>query len=266
MRVTVKQIADHIERLAPRGLAEPWDNPGLMVGDMDKEVSSVYIALDGTSRNVREAIALGADMIITHHPLIFTSVNRVIEQDVTGSVIINLIKNDIALYSAHTNFDIADGGMNDILCDKLDIVDTRHFDDLECVDGNGKPLDNIGRVGRLDTPTEMADYVDYVKNVLGCAAISYTGDPSDVITTAAVCSGSGGDLIYCAYNAGADVYITSEIKHHEAQLALELGINLIDAGHFETENIIRDFMEEYLKEEFPDLIIHKSSAEPYKKR
>ncbi len=266
MSITVKKIADHIEKLAPKELAEPWDNVGLMVGDMDKKVSTVYVALDGTSRNVREAVALGADMIITHHPLIFTSINRVTEQDTTGSVIINLIKNDIALYSAHTNFDLADGGMNDILCDKLDIVDTRHYYDSECVDGNGKPLDNIGRVGRLDTPIEMADYVDYVRNVLGCAAISYTGDPSEVITTAAVCSGSGGDLIYCAYNAGADVYITSEIKHHEAQLALELGINLIDAGHFETENIIRGFMKDYLKAEFPELKILKSTAEPYKKR
>lgn len=266
MSTTVKQIAAHIERLAPRDLAEPWDNVGLMVGDLDKEVNTVYVALDGTSRNVREAIDKGADMIITHHPLIFTSVNRVIEQDVTGSVIINLIKNDVALYSAHTNFDIADGGMNDILCDKLDIVDTRHFLDSECVDSGGKQLDNIGRVGRLDTPSELADYVDYVKSVLGCAAISYVGDPSEVVTTAAVCSGSGGDLIYCAYNAGADVYITSEIKHHEAQLALELGINLIDAGHFETENIICGFMEDFLKERFPDLKIIRSSADPYKKR
>ena len=266
MSTTVKQIAAHIERLAPRELAEHWDNVGLMVGDLEKEVNTVYVALDGTSRNVREAIDKGANMIITHHPLIFTSVNRVIEQDVTGSVIINLIKNDVALYSAHTNFDIADGGMNDRLGDKLDIVDTRHFLDSECVDGGGKPLDNIGRVGRLDTPSELADYVDYVKSVLGCAAISYAGDPSEVVTTAAVCSGSGGDLIYCAYNAGADVYITSEIKHHEAQLALELGINLIDAGHFETENIICGFMEDFLKERFPDLKIISSSADPYKKR
>ncbi len=266
MSVTVKQIAECIERLAPRELAEPWDNVGLMVGDFDKRVGSVYIALDGTSRNIREAISRRADMIVTHHPLIFTSVNRVVEQDVTGSAIINLIKNGIALYSAHTNFDAAKGGMNDILCEKLDIIDTRSYYDSECVDGAGKPLENIGRVGRLDNPTELADYAYYVKNVLGCAAISYTGDPTEVVTTAAVCSGSGGDLLYCAYNAGADVYITSEIKHHEAQLALELGINLIDAGHFETENIICDFMADYLGEAFPELEIFKSTATPYKTR
>lgn len=262
----VKDIAAYIEELAPQSLAMSWDNPGLMVGDMDRHVQKVYIALDGTSENVSEAVRLGADMIVTHHPLIFTSINRVTEQDVCGRIIINLIKNNISLYSAHTNFDIADGGMNDILCERLDIVDTRHFTDDECTDGSGKPLENIGRVGRLDTPIEMADYVDFVKNVLGCAAISYVGDPSEIISTAAVCSGSGGDLIYNAYNAGADVYITSEIKHHEAQLALELGINLIDAGHFETENIICGFMEEYLLKRFPSLTIFKSASAPYKRR
>ena len=107
----------------------------------------------------------------------------------------------------------------------------------------------------------MADFVDYVKNVLGCMAISYVGSESEIISTAAVCSGSGGDLIYNAYNAGADVYVTSEIKHHEAQLALELGINLIDAGH-----IICDFMEDYLLSRFDDISITKSTMLPYKKR
>ncbi len=262
----VKDIAAYIEELAPKSLAMSWDNPGLMVGDMDRHAQKIYIALDGTSENVSEAVRLGADMIITHHPLIFTSISRVTEQDVCGRIIINLIKNNISLYSAHTNFDIADGGMNDILCERLDIVDARRFTDEECTDGSGNSLENIGRVGRLDTPIEMADYVDFVKNVLGCAAISYVGDPSEIISTAAVCSGSGGDLIYNAYNAGADVYITSEIKHHEAQLALELGINLIDAGHFETENIICNFMEEYLLKRFPSLTIFKSSAAPYKRR
>ena len=115
----VKDIAEYIESLAPKTLAEPWDNVGLMVGDMDSNVESVYVTLDVTSENIEEAVNCGADLIVSHHPLIFTSINRVIEQDVTGSIVRSLIKNDISVYSAHTNFDIADGGMNDILCDKL---------------------------------------------------------------------------------------------------------------------------------------------------
>lgn len=262
----VLEIAKAIERLAPKQLAEPWDNVGLMIGDEQQYVDTVYLALDVTSGNVDEAIRSGAQLIVSHHPLLFSPLKSVTEQTVTGSIVRSLIQNNISVYSAHTNLDKAEGGMNDILCEKLGINDVRPYTPDECIDPNGSVLDNIGRIGILDTPTEMADFVDYVKNVLGCRAISYTGDLSDVVTTAAVCSGSGGDLIYNAYNAGADVYITSEIKHHEAQLALELGINLIDAGHFETENIVCDFMEDYLSLRFPDINFIKSSAKPYKLR
>lgn len=123
----VKDIAEYIESLAPKTLAEPWDNVGLMVGDMDSNVESVYVTLDVTSENIEEAVNCGADLIVSHHPLIFTSINRVIEQDVTGSIVRSLIKNDISVYSAHTNFDIADGGMNDILCDKLGLSGVRRL-------------------------------------------------------------------------------------------------------------------------------------------
>lgn len=262
----VIEIAKSIEQLAPKQLAEPWDNVGLMVGDEQQCVDTVYITLDVTSESVDEAIKNRAQLIVSHHPLLFSPLKSVTEQTVTGSIVRNLIQNNISVYSAHTNLDKADGGMNDMLCEKLGINDVRSYTDEECIDSSGSALDNIGRIGVLDTPTEMADFVDYVKNVLGCRAISYTGDLSDVVSTAAVCSGSGGDLIYNAYNAGADVYITSEIKHHEAQLALELGINLIDAGHFETENIICDFMSDYLSIRFPDLKFIKSSVQPYKLR
>ncbi|HIV86097.1 MAG TPA: Nif3-like dinuclear metal center hexameric protein [Candidatus Monoglobus merdigallinarum] len=263
----VREIASYIEELAPQSLAESWDNVGLMVGDFEADVKNVFVTLDATSETVEEAIKHNADMIITHHPLIFTEIRHVTEQDVTGSIIINLIKNNIAVYSAHTNFDIANGGMNDILAEKLGLTNVRSYTEEECTDNStGRPSENIGRVGVLEQPAEMADFVDYVKNALGCAAISYVGNPSDVVSAAAVCSGSGGDLIYNAYNAGADVYITSEIKHHQASLAIELGLNVIDAGHFETENIICGFMESYLKSRFPELNIHKSSVAPYKHR
>lgn len=262
----VYEIAEKIEKLAPKSLAEPWDNVGLMVGDETQEVTAVFVTLDVTHAAVEQAIKQGANLIVSHHPLLFSPLKSVSEQTVTGSIVRQLIKNDISVYSAHTNFDKARGGMNDILAEKLGLNDIREYADDECITPEGKALDNIGRIGTLDTPTEMADFVDYVKNVLGCRAISYTGDLSDIVSSVAVASGSCGDLIYNAYNAGADVYVTSEIKHHEAQLALEIGINLIDAGHFETENTICDFMSDFLKEDFPDLVIYKSDATPYKNR
>ena len=248
----VKDIKNAIERLAPCSLAEEWDNVGLMLGDAEQYVSTVFICLDVTSENVQKAIDCDADLIISHHPLIFSPLKNILDTDVSGSIISTLIRNNISVYSAHTNLDKADGGMNDVLADKLALSDVRHFKD-----------GTIGRIGELETPVELADFKDFVKNVLDCRSIRYVGTPDETVKTVAVCSGAGGDGIYSAYNEGADVYVTSDIKHHEAQLAYELGINLIDAGHFETENIICEFLKEYLEEIMPDITVFSSDAEPF---
>ncbi|MBE5039979.1 Nif3-like dinuclear metal center hexameric protein [Ructibacterium gallinarum] len=259
----VKDIVSAIEQLAPPELAESWDNVGLMTGDLDQRVTTVFLCLDVTSDNVQQAIACGADLIVSHHPLIFSPVKRIIEQDVSGSILRNLIRHDISVYSAHTNLDHADGGMNDMLAKRLSLQQIRHFSDEECTDGTGRPLDAIGRVGVLPAPMEMGDFVELVKDSLGCQTIRSVGNPEEVIKIAALCSGAGGDGIYAAYHAGADVYVTADVKHHEAQLAFELGMNLIDAGHFETENIICSFMADFLESRFQSLNIIASDAQPY---
>ncbi len=259
----VKDIAEAIERLAPVGLAEKWDNVGLMTGDPEQEVNVVFICLDVTSENIRRAIDAGADLIISHHPLIFSPVKRIVEGDVLGGILRTLIKNNISVYSAHTNLDNADGGMNDVLADKLGLEDVRRFTDEECCDSLGAPIDNIGRIGYLESPIELEDFKALVKSILGCRTIRSLGNPADMVNSVALCTGSGGEGIYSAYHAGADVYVTSDIKHHEAQLAFELGINLIDAGHFETENTICEFLKEYLEQVFSDIDIVSSDAEPY---
>lgn len=259
----VSDITNAIERIAPLSLAESWDNPGLLVGDPEKTVRTVFVCLDVTGENIAKAAECGADLIVSHHPLIFTPLKRIVENDISGASIISLIKSGISVYSAHTNLDNADGGMNDILAEKLGLSEVRHFTDDEARDESGNSLENIGRIGVLDTPCELLDFVGFVKSVLGCKSIRYTGFPNDTVSTVALCSGSGGSGIYTAYRAGADVYVTSDIKHNQAQLAFELGINLIDAGHFETENTICEFMHNYLEERFPELTIVESDAEPY---
>ncbi len=259
----VKDVMEKIEALAPTHLAEPWDNVGLMVGDLEQRVNTVFVCLDVTSDNVKRAIDCGADMIVSHHPLLFTPVKRIVEQEVTGGILRELIWHNISVYSAHTNLDHADGGTNDVLAEKLELTGVRRFREEECHDALGKPLDNIGRLGFLSIPMEMSDFVALTKNALGCRSIRFVGDPEDVVKTVALCSGAGGDGIYSAYHAGADVYVTSDIRHHEAQLAFELGINIIDAGHFETENTICTFMTEYLEKSFPGLSIIPSDAQPY---
>lgn len=261
--IRVKEVIEAMEALAPPQLAEPWDNVGLMVGDVEQRVTTVFVCLDVTSDNVQRAIGCGADLIVSHHPLLFAPAKRIVEQDVQGSILRDLIRNDISVYSAHTNLDHADGGMNDALAQRLSLTQVRRFRDEECVDGAGQPLDNIGRVGILETPMEMGDFADLVRTALNCQTLRTLGGPEEVIRTVALCSGGGGDGIYAAYHAGADVYVTGDVKHHQAQLAFELGMNLIDAGHFETENILCAFVTEYLEAQFPELNIIPSDAQPY---
>ncbi len=261
--LTVKDIMRELEQFAPKELAEPWDNVGLMVGNMNQRVTTVFVCLDVTSENVKRAIDYGADLIVSHHPLIFSPVNRIIEQDVSGKILRALIRNEISVYSAHTNLDHADGGMNDVLASRLSLTDVRRFTDSECINETGNPIDNIGRVGRLEGAMAMEDFVEFVQHALSCHSIRYVGNPESAVQTVAVASGSGGSGIWAAYRSGADVYVTSDIKHHEAQLAAELGINLVDAGHFETENTICSFMADFLESRFEELNVIPSDAQPY---
>lgn len=259
----VADIINQLEAFAPPALAEPWDNAGLQVGDFEQEISTVFVCLDVTSENVRQAKEQGAELILSHHPLLFSPPRQIVEQEVTGRILRDLIRSNISVYSAHTNLDHTDGGMNDVLAEKLTLNNVRHFSEEECRDGLGKPIDNIGRVGTLSKEMTLKDFATQVKAALDCRSLRYLGDPQKPIQTVALCSGAGGDGIYSAYRAGADAYVTSDIRHHEAQLASELGLCLIDGGHFETENIICSFMAEFLKEKFPDLSVVSSTATPY---
>lgn len=262
--IRLSEIISELERFAPPELKEPWDNVGLMVGDETQIVEKVFVCLDITSENMRKAIEVGADMVITHHPLLFTPLRSVTENDPIGSIVRLAIKNDISIYSMHTNFDKTDGGMNDILAEKIGLENIREFTADEYVDGSGAPFSPIGRVGNLEIPMTLEDFARQVKAVLGCAALKYSGDLSDVIETVALCSGSGGrECMYAAYHSGADVYLTADLKHDIAVTACELGLNMIDAGHFETENIICEFIEEFLGTHFPEIEVTLSDSEPF---
>ena len=262
--IRLSEIITELERFAPPELKEPWDNVGLMVGDETQIIKKVFVCLDLTTENMRQAIDFGADLIVSHHPLIFTPLRSITERDPIASIIRTAIKNDISIYSMHTNFDKTDGGMNDLLADKLALENIRPFTESECIDSEGKTFSPIGRVGNLELPMTLEDFARQVKAVLGCTALKYSGDLSEDIETVALCSGSGGrECMYAAYNSGADVYLTADLKHDIAMTAYELGLNMIDAGHFETENIICGFLEEFFEAHFPELDLKASDAEPF---
>ena len=261
--VYLEDILSFLRGSFPEELKEDWDNVGLMVGDEGQSINKVLVTLDVTCDTVCEAKSFGAELIISHHPLIFKPVKSITEDAGTGTMLRELIKNDISVYSMHTNFDKASGGMNDLLADKIGLSSVREYYPEELFASDGTPIDNIGRVGTLDTPMTLDDFADFVKVSLGSTAIKVFGNGSETVKTVALCTGSGGSMLSAAYNSGADVYLTSDLGHHHAQSASELGLNLIDAGHFETENIITQYLYDVLSCEFPDLLIKKSEAVPF---
>lgn len=258
--IRLSEIIEKLEALAPPQLKEEWDNVGLLVGDEKQRIGKIYVCLDVTSENVSEATDFGADLIISHHPLIFKPLYSVTERDSTASIVRTLIRNNICVYSMHTNFDKADGGMNDILAERLGLENIRRFTPDECFDAVGNKLDGIGRIGVLERPMTVREFMAHIKEALGCKAMKYVGDPEEAVQSVALCSGSGGSDIYTAYRSGADIYVTADLNHHHAQTAKEINLNVVDAGHFETENIICDFMENFLYENFSGIEVMKSTA------
>lgn len=238
-------IITAVEAFAPKRLAQSWDNVGLMVGDTKWEVNKLLIALDSSEDVIDYAIENKFDMIITHHPLIFSPIKSVRGDLPSGRKIIKLIQNKICLYSAHTNFDSTKGGVTDALCDKIGLKETKILD-ITGTDKNDEPY-GIGKVGKIDDAMTVLEYAKIVKNELNIEHVNIIGDPNAAIRKVAVCGGSGSSLISKASYAGADVLVTGDIQHHDALDAIELGLNIIDAGHFSTENIAMPVLFEHLK-------------------
>lgn len=348
MSVKLQQITNLINNLAPKHLAYDWDNIGLQLGDYNQDVSRVLVTLDVTEEVVKEAIDSDVDLIVAHHPVIFKGISNIRFNTPLGKIIQKAIKHDIAIYVAHTNYDIAEDGLNDLLAKRLGLVNTEilkvtEVEELKKVvvfvpedsisevkeamgragagwignysdcffeqKGTGSyrplagsnpyigtkdelseveeyrletivpakilsrvinkmvkahpyeevaydiyPVDNkdqafgIGRIGYLEESILLKDYVQGVKDALNIDRVKVVGEDNTEIKKVAICSGSGADFIKTASFKGADVLVTGDVKYHDAQLVLEEGLTLIDAGHYETEQIMRDAVVSYLVE------------------
>ena len=366
----LQTLTGFLDELAPRHLAEDWDNIGLQVGDPQIEVRRVLVALDCTGSVVEEALTSGTNIIITHHPLIFRALKNLRLDTAPGNILAKLIKNDIAVFAAHTNLDSATGGVNTILAQKLGLLEPAilspgheeklykivvfvprgHEDQVreamgragagwignysDCFfmlpgigtfkAGEGTdpfigeigrlekveeyrletivpapklrqviaamnkahpyeevaydlvPLANegtkagLGRVGNLPTVLELGALAGKVKQALNLQQLRLVGDPARAVQKIAVCGGSGASLIRAAVAKGADVLVTGDLKYHEAQEALELGLAVIDAGHFATENIVIQTVVEFLqtkiaktKENIP-VLAAQTTFDPFK--
>lgn len=240
--VYAKDIVNLIEKFAPLDLQYSWDNSGFLCGDINKKVSKVYITLDVNISTVNEAVREGADMIISHHPILFRGVNNIDYATSPGCIIKTLVKNDIALYSSHTPMDCAKGGINDILADKAGIINKKIIENNDRYEECG-----LGRIGELKNEIILGELAEKIKSVLNTPFVRICGDKNKIIKTAAVGGGACDDLIPAAKAMGADVMITSDMKYHISMDAVESGICIIDAGHYSTENFVIEIFEDIIK-------------------
>ena len=225
--VNLRDITEILEKSYPLSYACSWDNVGLLVGNREKQVTKVLVALDFDIEVAREAKETGAQLILTHHPIMFSPINKITSDTPAGRAILFLIENNIALYAAHTNLDCAPGGINDYLVELYGFKIMRHTD-VEPDKEYG-----LGRLSELETPMTLKELAKQIAEKLGLDYINYIGRDEEVIKTAFTCSGSGGSLI--TPDKKADVYITGDIKYSAAREFNEHGLNVIYAGHYDTE-------------------------------
>ena len=237
-----RKIIEILEAQSPPSYACDWDNVGLLAGNIDREIHKIYIALDATDEAVEEAVNLGADMILTHHPLIFKGIRRVVADDFIGRRLIRLIQNNIAYYAMHTNFDVK--GMAELSAAMLGLEEPRVLD-VTAVSLDKE--EGIGRIGRFKNPMELKSCADFVKAVFSLEQVKVFGDPKKELCVAAISPGSGKSEIGNAIAKGADVLITGDIDHHEGIDAVSRGLCIIDAGHYGLEHIFIRYMKEYLE-------------------
>ncbi len=242
--MTVKELYDRFEKRIPKDLTEPWDNDGLMCsGDTTAEVKRVLLTLDVTEEIVDYAIERGFDLIISHHPLIFRPISSVTDTTGTARKVIKLLDRGISVFSFHTRADKVTGGVNDILCDLLSLFDSTPF-------GEG----DLGRIGWLDEECRLEDFVYRVKQTLGCDMVRYA-DGLNPVSRVAVVGGDGKDFIEAAIEAGADTYLSGRLSYNTMVEAAEMGINLIEAGHYFTEQPLTEFFQEQLLSFDPDIYV-----------
>ena len=247
--ISVKDVFEYLNGIAPVSLKMDFDNAGLLVGDENGQVGRILVALDITDEVIDEAIALGAELIVSHHPLIFTPMKSVLSTDLVGRKIIKLIKYNISAICMHTNLDIAEGGVNDALIKALGASSDSYLE-FTGTDAGGISH-GCGRVGELPNEMELCDFLKVCKDSLNSNGLRYH-DAGLKVKKLAVMGGSGGDCVALAKAMGCDTYVTSDIKYNAFLDAKELGINLIDADHFCTETVIVPVLSEKLGAAFPE--------------
>ncbi len=262
---TVGDILNVLEIIAPTELAEEWDNVGLQVGSRQWPVTRLFTALDPTTDVLQEVVRRKGNALVTHHPLIFRPLHVLDLDSALGGMLQGFICQQIAVLAAHTNLDSAHGGVNDILASVLDI-------DRPAVLLPAAGHDNcgLGRVADLSSATTLGDLAVAVKSRMALPHVRFVGDPQMPVNRVAICSGSGASLLEPFFASGAQVFITGDVRYHEAREVESRGLGVIDIGHYESEHIVIETLARQLADQFEsrgfDIVVEtcKTEQTPFK--
>lgn len=248
----IKDLTNYLEELAPLQYQESYDNAGLIVGDPNAEIKGVLLSLDSTERVVDEAIAVGANIIVAHHPIVFSGLKQLTGATYIERTVIKAIKNDIAIYAIHTNLDAVTGGVNSKICEKLNLINS-------CILSSKKDLPSVGlgMIGQLKTAMDEMTFLNKVKDEFKAGVVRHTDLLARRIKKVAVCGGSGSFLLNDAIAAGADVFVTSDFKYHQFFDA-ENKILIADIGHYEAEICTTELIYDYITKKFTTFDLHFS--------
>ena len=253
---TVKEISAFLNRFAPLDLAEDWDNVGLLLGDDAATVDRVLTCLTLTEDVADEAVSTGAKMIVSHHPILFRKIQRITASNVEGRMLLKLAANGVAVYSPHTGYDSASGGINQQLAETLELQSIAPIRELET-----DPTSGSGRCGDLSSEMSLADFIAHVKSVLNLDKLQFVSGDGRTIKRASVACGSAAEFLGDAGRKGCDVLVTGEARFHGLLEARASGIAMVLLGHFASERPAMEHMASVMAAEFPGIAVEASKSE-----
>jgi len=262
---TVREVVGALDLRYPRAWAEEWDRVGLVLGDFDTPVRRVLCVVDCVPETVGEALAVGADLVVAHHPLLLKPVSSIAPDTFKGRIIHQLIRAGVALYAAHTNADVASPGVSDALAARLELTGLRPLVPARgAAEGAGR---GIGRIGRLPAAMPLAEFTVFAARRLPAttAGVRAAGDPKRMIHTVAVCGGAGDSFLAAATEAGVDAYLCADLRHHPASEHLAAGgPALLDVAHWASERPWLDEVAEWLRGSFPvEALVSDLDTDPW---
>lgn len=260
MSIVCRNITDYIEDFAPKNLAEDWDNVGLLVGSMAREVNRVMLCLDVTPEVLNEAVERKAELVLSHHPVIFKGIRRILEDEPAGWLLEKLLRHGICVYSAHTNLDVTRGGVNDVLAHKLKLKSIVNLKDYGSPDKTGFQY-GLGKVGYVEEKLQLDGFVKLVKSALEVDSVRVIGNMAASIQKVAVFCGSFDSDLEPLKRHEAEVLVTGDVKYHTAVDVLQMGKCVIDAGHFNTEKLVLPVLADQLSKRFSNIEVFCSKVE-----